>query len=858
MSRGDIQAGRAFVELFVKNNAFMRGMRDMRRDLANAGKDIQAIGQKLAGIGVAIGAPLAAAVKRFADFDDAMRSVGAVTQSTDAGLRSMTETASRLGATTSFTAVQVASLMTELGRAGFSPDQINEMTGAVLNLARATGTDAALSAGIMSATMRQFGLDASQAARVSDAFTAAANKSFNTVEQLGEAMSYAGPVAADMGMSLEETLAIFGGLGNVGIQASNAGTAVRRLLTMTAADASKMREIFGVEFVDAAGNARPLIDVLEEVNVATADMGSAERAAKFNEAFGLLGITAASAIGKSVGSVRELRDALVGAAGTADETAKKMDAGLGGSFRILLSAVEGVAIAIGESLAPAIKGLADRASEIAGQIKAWVEQNREAIITAAKVAAGLVAAGAAFIGVGMALQLVAGAIGGFVGMAAALGTVLAAITSPIGLAVAGFAALAAGFIKVSGAGSYVTAQFKTLWEAMKGISGLLMAGDFSQAWEAAKLAMLALGSAVLDMASQAPEFVGYALGRTTRAIVDGLGKLVSWMGSTLGKLFTALLSQAASFGPKLITAMITGNWSGLSDGITKALLDAVGDAASAFGEGWNKKGAPSFQASGRTQDLRRQMATAMQVRRRGPAGTPQEIDLSAPGSTAAAAGGGAGGLAAAALAKPTLDLTDLEKYRERLMELTAARRANVISEAEFRTGLSQLKTQLLSVTSPMDEYRERVRLLQAALADGTISAAEFRREVAEALPDKVKRIIDNAKTPLEKFNEQIAEARDFFRRGLITREQFAVEQERLQEELRGTSDRMSQRVSVSFSGAGLMALGAGGGSPQDRMADDVRRSARAAEEQKALAARQLEETQGLRQDLGQVMPFRWR
>ena len=59
-----------------------------------------------------------------------------------------------------------------------------------------------------------------EATRVADGLTAAANKSFNSVESLGEALKYAGPVAADANMSLEETLAILGSLGNMGIQGS--------------------------------------------------------------------------------------------------------------------------------------------------------------------------------------------------------------------------------------------------------------------------------------------------------------------------------------------------------------------------------------------------------------------------------------------------------------------------------------------------------------------------------------------------------------------------------------------------------------------------------------------------------------
>ena len=72
---------------------------------------------------------------------------------TETQLEALRNTAKKLGATTSYSASEVASLMTELGRAGFKPDQIIDMTAAVMNLARATGTDATLASGIIAASV---------------------------------------------------------------------------------------------------------------------------------------------------------------------------------------------------------------------------------------------------------------------------------------------------------------------------------------------------------------------------------------------------------------------------------------------------------------------------------------------------------------------------------------------------------------------------------------------------------------------------------------------------------------------------------------------------------------------------------
>ena len=212
-SASGIRMGKVFVEIGADPAKFFRALKGVQRSIGRIGASMTSLGTRMALVGGAMAAPIALAARQFAQFDDAIRLTGAVSGATGAGLQKLNDTARELGSTTSFTAVQVASLMTELGRAGFNPDEINAMTGAVLNLARATGTDATASAGIMAATLRQFTLGAGEAARVSDVLTKAANATFNTVEGLGESLKYAGPVAQSLGMSLEETVAVLGVLG---------------------------------------------------------------------------------------------------------------------------------------------------------------------------------------------------------------------------------------------------------------------------------------------------------------------------------------------------------------------------------------------------------------------------------------------------------------------------------------------------------------------------------------------------------------------------------------------------------------------------------------------------------------------
>jgi TP901 family phage tail tape measure protein len=464
MSR--VRGGQVFVEIGADPRKLFKSLQDLNKHIGKIGAQLQGLGTRMTAFGAALTAPLALATRQFATFDDAIRLTGAVSGAAGADLQKLNDTARELGATTSFTAVQVASLMGELGRAGFSPDEINAMTGAVLNLARATGTDATLAAGIMAATLRQFGLNATDGARAADVLTKAANATFNTVEGLGESLKYAGPVAKSLGMSLEDTVAILGTLGNVGIQGSEAGTALRRLSVIAAGAGQELQGIFGVTNTDAAGNLKPLVSVLDEINTVTAGMPVAERTAKMAEAFGLLGITSANVLADSAGGVRGLADELRAAQGTAAATAKEMDAGLGGSFRIALSAIEGVQMALGNAFAPTLQGIVDGFTTTATAVTNFIKDNEALVVSIAKGIATFTAVSAGILGVGLAIGAVTGAI--------------ATVLSPIGLIVGGVVALVAAVDQATG----VLGQLSQIaGQTFGGIYDAIAAGDLGMAMD---------------------------------------------------------------------------------------------------------------------------------------------------------------------------------------------------------------------------------------------------------------------------------------------------------------------------------------------------------------------------------------
>ena len=554
MSAAGVRAGQAYVEIGGDPRKLFAALGKINAQIGKLGASMMSFGTKLAGVGAAVGAPLAMASRTFAQFDDAIRATAAVSGAAGSELQMLNDRARELGATTSYTAIQVANLMTELGRAGFRPDEINAMTGAVLDLARATGTDAALSAGIMAASLRQFSLGATDATRVADVLTKAANSTFNTVEGLGESLKYAGPVASSLGMSLEDTVSILGALGNVGIQGSEAGTALRRLSVISAATGDELKNLFGVTNVDAAGNLKPLVDILDEINTVTAAMPVAQRTEKMSKAFGLLGITSATVLSRSAGGVRGLAKDLKNAEGTAARTAKEMDAGLGGATRIALSAIEGTALAIADALAPQLQQLITFIGQTATAITGFVKENQGMVIGIAKGAGLAVLAGGAFIGLGVALKIVAGS--------------MALLASPLFAIVAALTAAGVAIGTSTGLFGQLGDTAKT---TMGGIYEAIAAGDLAGAMD------------ILWAGLHAGWLRGVA---TLMQYVDpwiaGFQNTFTYMGAEIAIIFGSMMSgisQVLNTGKAIIMGVV--------DNIVNGVMASFDAMVSAVRKSWN-------------------------------------------------------------------------------------------------------------------------------------------------------------------------------------------------------------------------------------------------------------------------------
>ncbi|RUR27707.1 phage tail tape measure protein [Vreelandella nanhaiensis] len=303
-----------------------------------------------------------------------------------------------LGASTAFSANEVGAGQEFLMRAGLSSDAIKASMNDVLALALANNTELARAADIASNIGSSFKVDLEgegEFARVADILSGTARRTNVNLEMLGETFKYLGNLEG-LDISLEQAAAMTGLMGNIGIQGSQAGTAVRALgnrLTKPTAAAAGLMEQYGIEVANAEGGMRDIEKILNDAFQATKDLGNVQRAAIFQEIFGVEAGAGISEIinQQGAGGLTELLEELRNNAGENAEMARVMSDNIGGDLKELQSAWAEIGIAITDTNEGPLRELVQRITSITVAVGDWIKANPELAGTIAKVAAGMIA-----------------------------------------------------------------------------------------------------------------------------------------------------------------------------------------------------------------------------------------------------------------------------------------------------------------------------------------------------------------------------------------------------------------------------------------------------------------------------------
>jgi len=358
-------------------------------------------------LGAATVLGMGVAVKESMRFNAQMSRVQAISSATGEDFALLRDKALEMGKSTRFSAKEAGEGLEELARAGFgAKDAANSLPG-VLNLAAASGATLAQSADMASSVLKGFQLDATESNRVADVLAKTTSTSATNMEGLAESFKYFMSTAQPMGITLEETAAAIGILGDGTLRGSVATNTLASGLSRLAKPTRQMRVLMkglGVQAFDSQGKFIGLAGLTQELERVTANMTDQQKQATLATLFGanaiknfstllnaqkkiqidasnanqvalmkrLLGekrVNEALAKGgeitlKGAEALKAYNVVLATAEGTAKKMAETMDNNLAGDITKAQSAFSGLMIAIGDKFDPMLRRMTQSATGI--------------------------------------------------------------------------------------------------------------------------------------------------------------------------------------------------------------------------------------------------------------------------------------------------------------------------------------------------------------------------------------------------------------------------------------------------------------------------------------------------------------
>ena len=501
-----VRAGRAYVEMGVNDSGLVAGLRAAEMKLKAFGQGLQSAGTKLMGLSAALAVPFALSAKAFGDFEQEMSRVKALTDASADEFAALEKEAKKLGNETIYSATQAAEAMSVFAKSGKSVNEILKATGPTLALAAAGKLEMAEAGSIVMNVMAGMNIQVEDLNYVVDLLAKAMTTANTDLVGLGEAMKFVGPNARAAGVSLEEITAAIQILSDAGLKGEMAGTTLRGMILTLASPSQeakqKMREL-GIVSMDAAGNFLGLSKIITQFQAKIGSLGTGKQleilgtifpdrqAANFSAFLGK-GADGVMMVDKLVEKTEALKTASDNGGVAARVAGIQMNT-LWGAVELITSSAEGLAIVIGQAINPVLREWGAAAVEVIAVLTRIAQANGDWLPVAIRTVAVIGAVGAALVGLGLAVQVVAFGLGGVATALGVVGAAFAALLSPIGLTVAAVAGLTTWWATSTKSGVEMTTQlgqhFREMGavfsDAWGGIVGAVQSGDLALAGQIA-------------------------------------------------------------------------------------------------------------------------------------------------------------------------------------------------------------------------------------------------------------------------------------------------------------------------------------------------------------------------------------
>ena len=331
-----------------------------------------------------------------------MDGVKAVSGATEEETQRLTQTAKDLGATTIYTAGEVAQSLQTMGLAGADAEEMISGIPAVVSLAASAGEDLNSMTSIVMDGMNAFGLSGKDAVNeFADTLAKTATSSNTTVSVLGESLSYVEGTAANLGYSIQDVSLALAVMANNSLKGSVSGSALNTTLTrMSGANqvAAAEMDALGLSMYNADGTAKDLGTFLNELRAAFQGFGGDAQAAqvaayKLAGQRGMRGLL--SIVNTSDEEWKKMTEDIYNFQGAAEEMSNTRLDNYAGQVKLLESAWDALKTSIGEQFLPVGRSAAELLTGIIDKVNGLVQKSGPLLPILAAGAQGFLVVGGA-------------------------------------------------------------------------------------------------------------------------------------------------------------------------------------------------------------------------------------------------------------------------------------------------------------------------------------------------------------------------------------------------------------------------------------------------------------------------------
>lgn len=396
----------AMAKARVEQTGFTGGLNKVSKAAVATGTSMKNIGSTMTSkVSAPIAAGLAIATKSAITFDSQIKSMGplltnggAVTAKYRSQLDQLGDASKKMSMKYGVSTTEINNGMAELIRRGYTTNQVLGSMPSILDATMASGEDMGTVMNATASIVEQFGLKTNSTAgtmkntqRVTDSLTYAANATAAGFGDMSDAMSYVGPVASSLGLSVEQTAAAVGELSNQGIEGQKAGTNLRGMLTSLIKPTKQNTEGFksmGISSKQLAHDSHDLPQLIDDITHGTKGWSNAERGKALAQAFGRENQAAANALVKAGSkSLRDLTKDTENAGGATKKVAEQMSNTSANNVKKLIASLQVLGIEIGEKLIPKLTPLVKKATDMVQGFSKMDDATQNTIIKFALLAA---------------------------------------------------------------------------------------------------------------------------------------------------------------------------------------------------------------------------------------------------------------------------------------------------------------------------------------------------------------------------------------------------------------------------------------------------------------------------------------